>query len=387
MWGRIAALLIVFLLASPALVAEELYVTIVRPLPGQPVFGEVEIEVRAGPPEQIARVELFVDGNFAGSPEEAPFRIRVDVGGENVEHRFEAVVRSHSGASQNALLITPSVRVDEEVDLELQQLYVTVARGDERVLDLERGDFAVLDQGRPQELVTFERGDVPLVALLMVDASVSMQGRPLETALRGAEAFIAGMRPLDRAKLLLFSDRVVHTTPFTGFADMLTTGLKTVEAGGGTALNDHLYLALKLLEERQGRRVIVLLTDGVDVASVLGMRDVEWVARRSQALVYWIRLGGIGAGHSSAWRDVEGHRKELERLEDLVASSGGRIHQLSSIEETETAFASILRELREQYVLGYYPSRNLNDGSWHKVRVRLGRPGLSVRTREGYLDN
>ena len=391
MWVRIEAVLVALHLTALLLVApapaEELYVTITRPTPGQPVFGEVDFEVRAGPLEQIDRLELFVDGNFAGSPEAPPFRVRIDVGSENVEHRFEAVVRGHSGSSRDALLVTPALRIDEEVDLELQQLYVTVTRGGERILDLERGDFTVLDQGRPQELVTFERGDVPLVALLMVDASASMQGRPLETALRGAETFVDGMRPLDRAKLLLFSDRIVHTTPFTGFAEVLTTGLQTVSAEGGTALNDHLYLALKLLEERQGRRVIVLLTDGVDVASVLGMRDVEWVARRSQALVYWIRLGDPGARHTSAWRDVDGHREELERLEDLVASTGGRIHVLESMEETETAFAGILRELREQYVLGYYPNRNRNDGSWHKVRIRLDKPGFSVRTREGYLDD
>lgn len=368
---------------------DDLYVTITSPPPGQPVFGEVEFAVEVTPTDQVEAVELFVDGDLAGRLEEPPFRVRFDVGQENREHRFEAVVRGLSGAMREARRVTPSVRVDEEVDLELQQLYVTVTRGEERVLDLGRDEVAVVDDGEPQKLVTFERGDIPLVALLLLDASVSMRGRPLEMATNGAQAFIRGMNPLDRAKLLLFSDRVIHTSPFTGFAEVLGAGLQAVTAAGGTALNDHLYMALKLLEERQGRRVVVLLTDGVDVASVLNMRDVERVARRSQALLYWIRLGRPNPyeQRTSAWRDARQHHLERRRLEELIVRSGGRILSLSSLAETAGAFENILRELREQYVLGYYPTRNRNDGSWHRVRVRLTRPGLTVRTREGYLDD
>ncbi len=384
---KLRHLIVIFAsLAVTPLHGEDLYITITSPLPGQPVFGEVEFAVEVTSADAVAGVELFVDGNFAGRPEGPPYRVRVDVGEENREHRFEAVVRDAGGGQSDALLVTPSLRVDDEVALELQQLYVTVTRGDDRVLDLGRGDFTVLDGGAKQQLVTFELGDVPLTALVMVDASVSMQGRPLEAAMRGAEAFVRGMKPLDRAKLLLFSDRVVHTTPFTGFAEVLTAGLRSATASGGTALNDHLYLALKLLEARQGRRLIVLLTDGVDVASVLGMRDVAWVARRSQALVYWIRLGRPMPGVRSSWRDADEHRAEREGLEELVTASGGRILILESMDDTETAFANVLRELREQYVLGYYPTRNAGDGTWHRVRVRLKRSGLTVRTREGYLD-
>ncbi len=383
-WLAISVLLAV----TPLQAAEDPHVTIVSPLPGRPVFGEVEFAVEVSPAGGIAAVELFVDGNFAGRPQRPPYRVRVDVGEENREHRFEAVVRGAAGGQSEALLVTPSLRVDDEVALELRQLYVTVTRGETRVLDLGRDDFTVLDGGERQQLVTFERGGVPLTALIMVDASFSMQGRPLEAAMRGAEAFVRGMKPLDRAKLLLFSDRVVHTTPFTGFAEVLTAGLRTVEAAGGTALNDHLYLALKLLEARQGRRVIVLLTDGIDVASVLGMRDVAWVARRSQALVYWIRLGRSMPWEQrfSSWRNADEHRAERESLKELVTTSGGRILGLESIDDTETAFANVLAELREQYVLGYYPTRNTAGGAWHKVRVRLRRSGLAVRTREGYLD-
>ncbi|HEX9730657.1 MAG TPA: VWA domain-containing protein [Thermoanaerobaculia bacterium] len=368
--------------------AEDLYVTITRPPPGVPVFGEVEIAAEVVP-EDGASVELFVDGRFVDRRDEPPFAARVDVGEESVEHRFEAVARRRDGAAGSALLVTPALRVDEAVELRLRQLYVTVSRGGERVLDLARDELEVLDDGEPQRLVTFERGDVPLTALLLVDASASMRGAPLAAALAGAEAFVRAMQPLDRAQLLLFADRVIHATPSTGFAAVLAAGLRGAAAEGGTAINDHLYLALRMLDARQGRRVIVLLSDGVDVASVLGVRDVAWAARRSQALVYWIRLGAPDPRerHFSAWRDAAEHRAEREGLAELVAATGGRVVSLAAIDEAAAAFAGVLAELREQYVLGYYPTREAGDGEWHDVKVRVTRPGLAVRVRDGYLDD
>ncbi len=329
-----------------------------------------------------------VDGRFAGRVTTPPYKVRFDVGQQNAEHRIEVVARG-TGPPGEALLVTPPIRVDHEMELTLQQLYVTVTDNGGRVTDVGRSAFTVLDEGQALELVTFERGDVPLTAVLLLDASSSMWGDRLAAALAGARIFIEGMARLDLAKLLLFSDRVLHSTPFTGFAEILTAGLGGVEAAGGTALNDHLYMALKLLEERQGRRVVILLSDGADVTSVPAMRDVLWVARRSQALVYWIRLGRAvrSSGYRTAWRDPRQSRRELEQLEEVITQSGGRIEVIGTVAETGDAFARILADLRGQYVLGYYPSARRRDGSWHDVEVLVARPEVEVRTREGYLDD
>ncbi|MEE8523580.1 MAG: VWA domain-containing protein [Thermoanaerobaculia bacterium] len=380
------AVMVPSLLAAGA--ASAIDVTIVDPSPGEVVFGDVEIEAEVYSEAGIRQVEVFVDGRFVGAREEPPWRFRADVGEANAEHRFEVVAEGLDGSRDSALLVSPRFEVDAEIDLELQQLYVTVTRGDGRVLDLGVGDFAVVDQRQEQQLVTFEGGDVPLVALLLVDASNSMRGDRLAAAVAGAEAFIAGMNALDQAKLLMFSDRVRHSTPFTNFAEVLETGLAGVQAAGNTALNDHLYLALQQLDQRQGRRVVVLLSDGIDVASVLRASEVLRAARRSQALIYWLRLGSLDArgGHSSAWRDARGHRREYEVLTRTVEQSGGRILTLGHVDETAAAFARVLEELHEQYVLGYYPTVNRGDGRWHEVEVRVRGRGLRVRTREGYFD-
>ncbi len=359
---------------------------ITSPLP-EPVFGKVEFTVDVGDVAGVLRVEMKVDGRLVASPTAPPYRALVDVGEDNRAHRFEANVITASGIAARAAVTTPAIQIDQEVNVALRQLYVTVTRGDERVSGLRRSDLKIFDDGREQGIVTFEGGDAPFTSVLLVDASESMHGGRLEAALRGAQGFARGMRELDETSLILFSDRTRHTTPFTDDADTIVDGLAGIEAKGGTAVNDHLYLALEMLEARQGRRVVVLFSDGADVLSVLRMKDVLWKAQRSQAAIYWIRLqeGNPHARFTSAWRGAVANQREEELLEQAVRESGGRIETLRSIDDVEASYQSVIDELRSQYVLGYYPSNPRHDGSWREVEVRAGR-GLRARTREGYID-
>lgn len=384
------ALAAAVLVLSAALPAAAIDVFITNPKPQVGVFGQVEVVAEVLSGEPIARVTFLVDGRQVGVLTQPPWTQQIDVGQDNVPHTFVVVARDVTGAEASATVVTRTIAVDMELDLELQQLYVTVSRGGRRVLDLTREAFSVLDEREEQELVTFEGGDVPLTAVLLLDTSVSMRGTRLQAALEGANAFVREMRELDEASLMLFSDRLLYQTPFTRDPREIAAGLGDVEAAGGTALNDFLFASLKRLEAEQGRRVVILLSDGTDIESVLSIEDTLWKARRSQALVYWIRLreGSAGAvvARTSGWRDGKGHAREVAGLGQLVEESGGRIVDIDEISQATRAFRDILSELREQYVLGYYPSRNENDNSWHEVRVRVNRGGVNVRTREGYVD-
>lgn len=384
---------VVLLLAMAALASQAsgLEVWFERPRSSEFVFGEVEVLIRAAPEEEVGTVQLMVDGREVALFERPPFRVLVDVGQENVEHEFMALVRSVSGETRSAAVVTPALQIDEVVDLGLQQLYITVTGFKGRVLDLEEEDFRIQDEGRRQEIVTFERGDIPLTATLLLDSSLSMKGDRIAAALRGANEFVEAMKPLDQAMVLLFSDRLLRATEFSEDREMLSQALTDVEAAGGTSINDHLFLALSRLEAVQGRRVVVLFSDGSDVHSVLPMEGVLQKARRSQALIYWIQLRDPGEEsevpeYTTSWRDVEGNRTEFKDLRQAIRESGGRIEVVDSLERLEQAFAGILAELREQYVLGYYPNEANHDGSWRNVRVRLDRPNLDVRTRGGYFD-
>ena len=363
------------------------WVNVELPVPGQAVFGEVEFSAQVASDERIARVEFFLDGRRVGIRRQRPYRIRVDVGGENVDRKFEVVAEGVWGATGRATTVTRKVDIQEAVEVSLKQLFVTVSRDSRPELDLGREDFRIVDNGIEETLVTFERGDVPITAVLLLDASESMRGQLLESALDGTRAFLDRTNPLDQAMIMLFSDRVLAATPFSADREALLAELEGVEASGGTALNDHLYASLRLLDSTQGRRVVILLSDGADVLSVLAMEDVLWKVRRTDALIYWIRLRDRPReSFSSAWRDFESNREEWRGLEKAVEESGGRVEIIEGVGEMEAAFESIMRELREQYVLGYYPSRRRLDGSWRRVRVRVNRPGTRVRFRPGYSD-
>lgn len=373
--------------------AGPVWVHLVRPADGEEVLGETELEAEALAELAIRDVTFFVDGRPVGSLTAAPYRLRVDLGSENRPHTVEVVATDAEGRQGRHRVRTAPVPVGGRFDVDLRQLYVTVTRDGEPVPGLGRGDFTVLDGGRPQELITFAGGDVPFTAVLLIDASASMSGDKLEAARAGAAAFIDGMRELDEGKVTVFSDVVQNSTPFSSTREVLAAGLTGALGRGGTAVNDNLFAALKLLEKRQGRRLVVLLSDGIDGHSVLDGADVLESARRSQAMVYWIRLlePGRSAGDeepemASAWRMPDDYRRQAAALRELVELGGGRIIPVHTSAGIEPVFVEILRELRAQYALGYYPDARRKDGGWRRVKVRVEHPGGEVRTAGGYLD-
>ncbi len=376
-------------LAAPeARAAEAWFLT---PDAGVGIYGPVELSVHVETEELILAVEFFIDDVSVGFVTEPPYTLVWDVGYENRDHTLRAEARLDSGERVVARRRTGSFKVDDSLEIELRQLYVNVMSEGERLQGLQRGDFRILDGGEPEEIVTFEHGDIPVTAVLLLDCSGSMEGERFDAAMRGARTFVDRMAPLDEAKMMLFSDRLLGATPFTRDREVLGGVLEEVEPVGGTAINDYLFAGLKMLDGRQGRRVVVLFTDGADLHSLLSMRDVLWKAQRSQAVIYWIFLRESEEEgppkFANALRGYEENFQEYQQLRRAVTESGGHIAQLDSPNELESAFAEIMNELREQYVLGYYPSNSQGDGSWREVGVRVRGVGNRVRTRQGYIDD
>ena len=376
-----------FLLAGAA---AAVVVSVRSPREGASVFGEVEVEVEVITTAEVVSVEIRVDGKVAAHLTEPPYRTVVDVGDENRSHTFEITALDATGESDTRTVVTRAIAIDDEVSLSLQQLYVTVTRDGRRVLDLDPDQFEVLDNEQRQTAVTFERGDVPLTAAILIDSSLSMEGDALTAALTGARSFVEGMGELDEAKVMVFSDRLLATTPFTGDPGVVSAIMDGVRSAGSTAINDHLFLSLKELEVRQGRKIIVLLSDGLDVDSLLEMKDIDWKIGRVQSVLYWIRPvwgADLERRHASVWRNATEQRREIDALAQAVETSGGRTISLEHIADAAAAFRDVLQEQREQYVIGYYPSVDRDDGSWHRVEVRVAAPGVAVRARGGYYDD
>ena len=409
--ARLLAPIGVSLLAATGAAAEAEAPRIARPAAGEPLVGPTEIEIQLSADLELERLELTVDGELVHAWRRPPFVTLHDFGLSGRARVLEARAVLADGSVLRARRESPPIRIDERVDLELQQLYVTVEdRRGERRLDLGREDFAVSDEGRRQEIVTFSAGEIPFTAELLIDASDSMWGRRLASAVEGTRRFIAGMRDLDRAQLLAFSDRVLAATAVTGRDELRLGFERAVTPRGGTAIRDHLFLALRLLEERQGRRAVILLSDGWDQVSVLGDDELWSVAERSQSTVYWVRLAGdeptgfhraerlLPFGDDFAnlrfrynpaptsWADESAARAAYRRLESLVGMTGGRILTADTVSGLEDAMAEVLAELHEQYALGYYPRPRGTPGEWRSVTVKLGPGRLKVRTRTGYVE-
>ena len=218
------------------------------------------------------------------------------------------------------------------VDAPLQQLYVTAIREDQPALDLGRTDFKVFDSGVEQEIVTFEHGAVPMTIAMLVDVSESMRGEQLQVALDAARGFLSRLTPLDEALVLTFSDRTHRVTTSSSEIEGLAATLEGLQSAGGTSLNDHIYLALRLLDRRQGRPVIIVLSDGADTLSFLTMEEVLWKAHRSNVVIYRIHLHPSGIRSvplATSWRSTEANAEEVGGLEAPASKSSSKLSMRS----------------------------------------------------------
>ena len=376
-------------LAAGPVSAGSIAVTITSPTGDHAVFDRVEVAADIRADEPVERVEFFLNGRRFATATQPPYSVWVDVGEENLQRHFTVIAIGSSGTRVGAAVSTPVVEIDLVVDAPLQQLYVTASREDRPVLDLGRTDFQVFDNGVEQEIVTFEHGDVPMTIAMLVDVSESMRGEQLQVALDAARGFLSRLTPLDEALVMTFSDRTHRVTTSSSEIGGLAAALENLQSGGGTSLNDNLYLALRLLDRRQGRPVIIVLSDGADTLSFLTMEEVLWKAHRSNAVIYRIHLHPSGIRSvplATSWRSTESHADEVGGLEAAVADSGGRVTALARLGELEQALDDVLQELRQQYVVGYYPTALKGDGTWRPVRVEVSAPGIDIRTRAGYVD-
>ncbi len=386
---RALALAACFIGLTVAARGQEVAIEFLSPAAGCTVFGETLVQGRGSSSSPLKEVELWMDGRRLGSLEPPEFQLWVDVGEENREHRFEIVARTASGAETRVERICPPLQIDDSIDLRLQQLFVTVRnlRGG-RVLGLSKKDFVILDNKEEQILVTLESGDIPFSAILLLDASLSMKGPQMKAVELGARAFVEGLADFDEARLMAFSDRLLAASPFTKDPEELLAAIPSRPAAGGTAVHDHLFWSVRLLQERLGRKVILLLSDGADVHSVLAMETVAEALRRSDILLYWIRILSPeveeGIAHHSFLPALE-IRQQRDRLRREIRRSGGRTFKVRQPEEIVAALAEVLRELREQYALGYYPRPPSDREGWHRVEVKVQGLGLRSRSREGYF--
>jgi Ca-activated chloride channel family protein len=270
--------------------------------------------------------------------------------------------------------------------VDLVSLNVTVSDGSRYVTDLSQEDFNVYEDGVKQEVTFFNRTNLPIALALLLDTSASMESK-LGTAQEAAIGFARKLRGQDLAEVIDFDSRVVILQNFTNATGDLESAIRKTSAGGSTSLYNAVYIALKDLKkvvaknvDEIRRQAIVVLSDGEDTSSLLPFEEVLDLAKRSETAIYSIGLRTDGPSTSS-----RGFKEAEFVLRQFSQETGGRSFFPNQISDLANVYGQIADELSSQYTVGYTSRNPKRDGSWRRLVVRVNRPNLQARTKQGYF--
>jgi Ca-activated chloride channel family protein len=251
-------------------------------------------------------------------------------------------------------------------DVRLVNVFVTVtdAHG-APVANLQKENFLLKEDGKEQKIAIFCRESaLPLSIVLAVDTSLSTR-KDLPLELTSARKFAhAIVRPQDGLAVYKFSEEVSEVVPFTSDLKRIDAGIDRVRNGSATALYDAIFLGSHALSRRQGRKVMVVITDGGDTMSQMNYKQALRAAQESEAIIYSIIIVPIEA---DAGRDTGGEHALIQ----ISSDTGGKYYYATSLSQLDDAFRQISDELRTQYLLAYYPSQRYSNSEFRQLRVDL----------------
>ena len=260
---------------------------------------------------------------------------------------------------------------------QLVPVYVTVTDSAKRLVPgLVKEDFEVLDNGKPAPIVLFDSEVQPITVVVMLDTSGSMTAT-LDLLKAAAEQFLIRLLPEDRGKVGAFNDKIQFAGDFTSDRDDLVASLRDLDYGNPTRLYDAVDASLEELRGIEGRRAVVVFTDGEDTYSKVGRGRVLDRARAEEVMIYAIGL------ESNFFNGVQRVRSRPDRgLKGLADETGGGYFELKRTDELGPTFTRVAQELHSQYSLAFAPAA---DAKVHKLEVKVKKPGMTARARRSYL--
>ena len=325
----------------------------------------------------------------------------------------------------------PPVAGDDEiikVETNLVTMPVSVLDRDGRfIAGLQQRDFKIFENGAEQKLDYFQSVEQPFTVIMLLDVSPSTQFK-IEEIQNAAMTFVDQLRPADRVMVVAFDEHIHVLSPVTSNRNLLKNAIRQTEFGDGTSLYEAVRSTIETqLRQIQGRKAVVLFTDGVDTTSP--RQSYQTTIRESEeidAMFYTIRYdtsrdmnggwggggGGYGGGRrrgsgGGGWGSILGtiitggnvqmggrnpggassneYAIGKQYLETLAQNSGGRSFEAQSMYNIESAFSGIAEELRQQYSVGYYPDKVGQVGERRQIKIRVMRPSVVVRAKTSYI--
>ncbi len=246
------------------------------------------------------------------------------------------------------------------------------------VPNLEQDEFTILDNGKPQAITLFQNETQPFTVVVMLDFSFSMTTH-LDLLKQATEQFILRMLPADRGQVGAFSDKIQFSGEFTNDRDDLVAALKDLQFGNPTRLYDAIDASIDELKDVDGRKIVLVFTDGDDTASRRGMGDVLDKAKATETMIYAIGLESefpIAPGRMQRTRPDRG----LRRLAD---ETGGGYFELKKTTELAPTFTRVAQELHSLYTIGFQPA--VLDNKEHRLEVKMKQSGHTGRARRSYI--
>ncbi len=354
-----------------------LSIAITNPVMNDFRFGksDIDADVKASEPNVVEKVEFYVDDKLIFIDTEPPYHCVFDFGTEPRSWVIKAVAHHREGITVADTVILRKVLLNYAVSVNRVIVYATAisdSDGRHYVTDLKREELTLQEDGAPQTIIDFYREERPVTLAVISDSSGSMQAA-MDTVHTAASRFIDTLGPEDKALVIDFDDKVFLLQDVTGDKEALRTALTSTKALGGTALYDAIYASYRKLKGVDGRKAILLLSDGDDTASKFSFRRVLDEAKINDILIYTIGLG-------TSFMDLDLRHV----LKSLAEETGGRAFFPDKVSELEAVYREISAELKSQYYLSYEPVNTAWDGRWRKINLNANRRGVEIRTRSGY---
>jgi Ca-activated chloride channel family protein len=271
-------------------------------------------------------------------------------------------------------------------------VYATVTDRDGRLVpDLTQDDFEIYDNGKPQPIAIFSNEVQPITVVMMLDRSGSMKGN-FRLVEKAGEAFVRSLLPGDKARIGSFSAQIkIDPEEFTNDQEALVRILRTeLQEAGPTPLWNAASAAIDSLLPQDGRRVVLLFTDGDDSpmnfkVNNLSVMDILQRAQQENVMVYAVGLASANpaaAFGGGGFRGAMAARGPDPGLPTISTETGGGYFELNRAEDLASAFARVAEELHRQYAIGFEPSKL--DGKMHKLELKVKKPGMKARARKNY---
>lgn len=377
-----AVLIVAVLLGAIGLQAQDsqqrrgFSVAIAQPANQEVVFGKNKIvaEVSIDDPEMIDKVEFIVGEETIFIDREPPFECFHDFGEDPASWIVRVVAHHVEGVTVSDAVITRKARWASIARVNRVLLWVSATnKAGDFITDLDKSELAVYENDTSQSVIDFYAENRPITMAILIDTSGSMRDKITEVH-QAAGSFVETLRDVDRALVIDFDDNVFLIQDLTADQAELRAAIESTEPLGATSIYDAIHAAYRKIGTIDGRKAIILLSDGEDTTSQFGFKRVLEEAKANNTLIYSIALGNDAGGAG---------RKNV--LKEFSETTGGRYFAVKKASELSGVYQRIAEELRKQFYLTYSTTNESWDGRWIKLKVTTDRDNVKIRSRRGYF--